>query len=186
MRLWQSSWNIPAVSNCHHHLPTGRGVFSIISTHLLTAVKSTVWQVLFKKFRPLALTWTRVSPHVRKLRCSRTLIKEPSIIFSSRSHFSLFVTDLRVSFYPWLISEQSSISHVWSGSEDTPSIKPESGEITVKDQSLYSPVAVTTESKTLVLLLLVQTVLVREQNECIRRSAPWVTRSKLVDLSCCV
>lgn len=43
---------------------------------------------------------------------------------------------------------------MWSGSDDPPSEKHESGEITVKDQSLISPVAVTIESKTTVLLFL--------------------------------
>lgn len=43
---------------------------------------------------------------------------------------------------------------MWSGSDDPPSKKHESGEITVKDQSLISSVAVTIESKTSVLLFL--------------------------------
>lgn len=43
---------------------------------------------------------------------------------------------------------------MWSGSDDPPSKKHESGEITVKDQSLLSPVPVTIESKTSGLLFL--------------------------------
>lgn len=86
-RVFSNQLSLPAVSNCELHLITGRSIFSIISPRPLTPVKSTAWQVSFKKFRPLAQMWTQVAPHVRKPQCSRTLIKDPSIIFSCRLQF---------------------------------------------------------------------------------------------------